>query len=237
MSLAAMPWRPQKDGSTYQWVNCSLVSVGRVWRQAFGSFGRTPASNLASWNSTIAKYTTTTLGWSSKLPTMASALRNWCVNNLASPQNTGGVSIPNSFRAAAALWGALTGSGYRWDVAFSTLTTYVAAGHPVHVIIDYRVVHNTGYDASPGFSGQASVARHSIAIAAGGYRLHTWTDSAGVKHSRYELLVHDPLADHRLSYIPQGPMWWPASLVAKGAAQSIGVSGYCEFGFGPDCTP
>jgi hypothetical protein len=95
--------------------------------------------------------------------------------------------------------------GITWDMFVSV----IGAGHPADVSIRYDALHGTPYDACHTYDG-----RHSVAVFA--KRFNSTLNGT-------QFLVGDPLADHRYSWIPLGPAWWPASLLKRAAGLSAGA--------------
>ena len=75
--------------------------------------------------------------------------------------------------------------------------------------IRYSVIAPTKYDASPGFTGNHAVYVNERRASDGAF------------------LVYDPMADHRRAGIPQGPQWWPASLLQRAAYAMPGTAAGC----------
>jgi hypothetical protein len=103
----------------------------------------------------------------------------------------------------------------RFDVPWSVMLDALYAGRGVAVVIRYSVMHGTAFDACRTFDG-----------------LH-WVYVNAIRRSTTGILqvqVYDPLADHRYSWIPQGPQWWPLSLLQK-AAQAVQADHYVDASF------
>jgi hypothetical protein len=92
----------------------------------------------------------------------------------------------------------------RFDVPFATVEEALTANRGVAIVIRYSVLHGTPYDACRTFDGLHWVYVNAMR-----------SSLAGVLQAQ----VYDPLADHRYAWIPQGPMWWPMSLLQKAATQ------------------
>jgi len=99
----------------------------------------------------------------------------------------------------------------KWDYSWSEFLAGIKSGRGAVVTIMYSTLHNTPYDACRTFDG-----RHAIYV-------NEWRHNSTT--NRDEFLVYDPLADHRYSWIPQGPQWWPASLLQKAMLASYSSDG------------
>ena len=85
----------------------------------------------------------------------------------------------------------------RYNIPWTSFKSLIISGRGAIVPMHYGTISPTRFDACPGFTGN-----HAIYV-----NERRSTDGA--------FLVYDPLADHRRSGIPQGPQWWPASLLQK----------------------
>ncbi len=211
-------WRPQKDGSPKQWTQCGPVAAGHSADRAH--LGVNPHVSTAPWLPAI---TPLTYGWRSALPTMAEAIMNWVWAHIPASHTVTGTTQSWTNAAIKALYGVTM--GYRWAASWSLFWSFLTTGHGCEVSIWYGPLHHTMHDGDPGWTG-----RHRVYVDHA--RDHTWTDAAGVKHSRIEVLVHDGLADHRAAGIPQGAQWWAASLLQTCMYQAMG-NATVEFSFGP----
>jgi len=93
----------------------------------------------------------------------------------------------------------------RYNVPWTTFRSLIISGRGAVLQIDYGIIAPTKYDASPGFYGNHAIYVNERRSSDGAY------------------LVYDPLADHRRSSIPQGPQWWPATLLQKASYAMIGT--------------
>ena len=100
----------------------------------------------------------------------------------------------------------------RYNVPFSTFRSLIVSGRGAVVSIQYSVIHGTRFDASPGFYGPRS--GHGV-----------YVNERRASDGAY--LVYDPLADHRRNGIPQGPQWWPASLLRRACETYPGTNPGC----------
>lgn len=98
------------------------------------------------------------------------------------------------------------------------VVTLLKAPRTVHISILCSVTITTPFHTG-NFTG-----RHNIGLY--DYRVYSWTDSAGVRHSQEQVLVGDPgtSADFR---------WWPLALVLK-AAQASASPGTCNVWYSAD---
>lgn len=102
----------------------------------------------------------------------------------------------------------------RYNVPWSTFRSMINSGRGAVVAIQYGVIAPTQYDGSPGFTGGHSV----------------YVNERRSSDGRF--LVYDPLADHRRPGIPQGPQWWPSSLLQRAAEAYPGTNPgtiHCSF--------
>jgi hypothetical protein len=106
-----------------------------------------------------------------------------------------------------------------YDMPWGTWLDGLVGGRGSCIVIRYSAVHGTPYDSCRTFDGL-----HWIYV-----NERRWNAQTG----RYEVLVYDPLADHRYSWIPQGPQWWPQSLLQK-AAESVQADHYVDASFTRD---
>lgn len=97
----------------------------------------------------------------------------------------------------------------RYNVPWDTFRSMIVSGRGAQVAIQYSVIAPTKYDACPGFTGG-----HSVYV-------NERRPSDGY------FLVYDPLADGRRKGIPQGPQWWPPSLLKKAAGAYAGTNAGC----------
>ena len=137
-------------------------------------------------------------GW----PPMPSEIRNQI-----SPHSCGGTSMNENDSAAIHLYG--TDMAVRYGVPWATFRSLIISGRGAIVQIRYSVIAPTRYDASPGFTGNHAVFVNERRASDGAY------------------LVYDPLADHRRASIPQGPQWWPGSLLQRAAYAIPGTATGC----------
>lgn len=104
---------------------------------------------------------------------------------------------------------------YHWGDPWSVFVAGIKAGRAGVVGMLYAPLHGTVFDASRNFDG-----RHAILV-------NDWRHNSNL--NRDEFLVFDPLADKRYSWIPQGPQWWPSTLLYKTMTQY--ASGTLEWAF------
>lgn len=124
------------------------------------------------------------------------------IRNAISPHSCGGTSLADNEKACARLYGVdLTP---RYNVPFDSFRSLIISGRGAVVHIDYGVIAPTKFDASPGFTGGHAVYVNERRSSDGAF------------------LVYDPLADHRRAGIPQGPQWWPATLLKKACGAYTG---------------
>lgn len=109
-------------------------------------------------------------------------------------------------RAIGALYG--TAMQTLYGISWDAWVNGVFAGKASCIIIKYSVAHGTPYDANPNFSGN-----HDIYVNEGRFNAAL---------GREEMLVYDPLANGRFAGCPNGPQWWPLSLIQKGV-DALGV--------------
>jgi len=119
----------------------------------------------------------------------------------------GGTSLGQGDAASNHLYA--TDMAVRYGVPWATFQSLIISGRGAILQIRYSVIAPTKYDASPGFTGN-----HAVYV-----NERRASDGA--------LLVYDPLADHRRAGIPQGPQWWPASLVKAAAYAYPGTATGC----------
>lgn len=136
-------------------------------------------------------------GW----PPMPSEIRN-----RISPTVCGGTSMQDNDTAVTHLY--LTNMLVRYGVPWATFQSLIISGRGALLQIRYSVIAPTKYDASPGFTGNHAVYVNERRATDGAY------------------LVYDPLADGRRG-LPQGPQWWPASLVKAAAYAMPGTATGC----------
>lgn len=129
------------------------------------------------------------------------------VRNRISPSSCGGTSLNDNDQAANTLYA--TDMWVRYGVPWSTFQSLIISGRGAILQIRYSVINPTKYDASPGFNGNHAVYVNERRSSDGAF------------------LVSDPLADHRRSSIPQGPQWWPATLVRNAAYAIPGTATGC----------
>ena len=82
----------------------------------------------------------------------------------------------------------------RYNIPYATFRGMILAGRGAVAAIQYSVISPTRFDACPGFGGG-----HSVYV--------------NERREDGSYLVFDPLADGRRSGIPNGPKWWPGSLL------------------------
>ncbi len=119
----------------------------------------------------------------------------------------GGTSLQENDAAATHLY--LTDMLVRYGVPWATYQSLVISGRGALTQISYSVIAPTKFDGSPGFTGA-----HAVYV-----NERRSTDGA--------FLVYDPLADGRRAGIPQGPNWWPASLLRAAAYAMPGTATGC----------
>ncbi|HXI45401.1 MAG TPA: hypothetical protein VNH13_03810 [Candidatus Acidoferrales bacterium] len=120
-----------------------------------------------------------------------------------------GTSMAQNQKAVLATYG--THMEPRFDVPWDTFVDGLVAGRGAVVSVMYKVVHGTPYDACRTFDG-----RHALYV-----NERRWN----AELQRYEALVYDPLADHRLAWIPKGPQWWPMPLLRRAMLASYSSDG------------
>lgn len=179
----------QGDGSRKQWTNCAAASAAMAALRA--------RKNVKP---------TTSFPWlTTSLPTMSSAIRQWCDNHY----NT--TVIRGLYQkwvnpAVKAMYG--VSMGYAYAVGWSTFTALILAHRGATVTVQYSVILGTKYACFASFTGR-----------------HRWYINERRYNStlgRYEYLVYDPGADGRHSWVPKGPQWVPATLVRK-AMEAAGI--------------
>jgi hypothetical protein len=129
------------------------------------------------------------------------------IRNRISPNRCGGTNIEQNHAAVLYLY--RTDMLSRYNIPWSTFRSLIISGRGAVVPILYSVIAPTRFDASPGFIG-----RHSI-----------YVNERRARDGAF--LVSDPLADHRRPNIPQGPQWWPASLLRRAACAFPGTKAGC----------
>jgi hypothetical protein len=139
-------------------------------------------------------------GW----PPMPPEIRNRII---AVDRDYGGTSLSQNDAAAIHLYA--TDMWVRYGVPWATYQSLIISGRGAHTQIKYSVIAPTKYDASPGFTGTHSVFVNERRSSDGAF------------------LVYDPLADNRRPGIPQGPQWWPASLLRAAAYAVPGTATGC----------
>jgi hypothetical protein len=110
-----------------------------------------------------------------------------------------GTSLSQNGTAISALYGTRTDP--RYEIPWGSFLDGIVSGRGAVVSIRYIALHGTPFDSCRTFDG-----RHAIFV-----NERRFNATLG----RYEALVFDPLADHRFSWIPQGPQWWPMALLQK----------------------
>ncbi len=88
--------------------------------------------------------------------------------------------------------------------SFDAWVNRVAAGQPSVLSGSYSVIAPTQFDAN----NSAFFGNHAIYV-------------NEINAARTAALVYDPLADHRRSTVPQGPQWWPLSLLKSYAGRLV----------------
>lgn len=199
MSEYRAHWRPQKDGSDEEWRQCAAIAAGNAADRA--RKGVKPTTKFP-WLPSITKLT---YGWRSTLPTMASSIFDWC-RRTYSTSAPGGLYQKWANAAIKAMYGVTM--GYAYGIAWATFVSFIVGHRGGSVSIKYWVLHGTPFDGCRSFDG-----RHRVFV-----NERRFNSTKGI----YEYLVLDGLADHRFSWIPQGPQWWPASLL-KRAMEASGI--------------
>jgi hypothetical protein len=110
----------------------------------------------------------------------------------------GGTSLNDNDTAVGYLYS--VDMAIRYNVPWATFQSLIVSGRGAVVSIRYSVIAPTKYDGSPGFTGNHAIYVNERRASDGAY------------------LVYDPLADHRRAGIPQGPQWWPGSLLKAAAS-------------------
>jgi hypothetical protein len=130
------------------------------------------------------------------LPSMSSAIRKKII---ALFSVTGGTHHYHNADAVKAMYGVVMEViyGCPWD----DFVDGIKSGRGAVVTIIYAKLHDTPFDACRSFDG-----RHAVYV--GDIR---WDADQG----RWEALVYDPLADGRYDWVPEGPQWWPLSLLKR----------------------
>jgi hypothetical protein len=130
----------------------------------------------------------------------------------------GGTSLEENDAAATHLYE--TNMWVRYGVPWDTFRSLIQSGRGAHLQISYAVIAPTRFDGSPGFTGLHSIYVNERRSSDGAY------------------LVYDPLADGRRKGIPQGPQWWPASLLKQAALAVPGnAAGTVNASFTRDTEP
>jgi len=122
--------------------------------------------------------------------------------------------IPFSAAASAVQHLASVTMTPRFGITWDMFSAIIDAGHPADISIVYSALHGTPFDSCHTYDG-----RHSVAVFERRYNVNL---------NGTEFLVGDPLADHRYTWIPLGPQWWPASLLKKAAALSANGAVNCS---------
>ena len=97
----------------------------------------------------------------------------------------------------------------RYNVPWESFRSMIQSGRGAVVSIQYSVIHGTKFDACSTFYGGHAVYVNERRSSDGAF------------------LVGDPLADHRRAGIPQGPQWWPASLLRRACEAYAGTNSGC----------
>jgi hypothetical protein len=147
--------------------------------------------------------------WLGAQPATPKAIRNRI--NLFCP----GTTLTQNKAAVGTLYE--TSTQPMFGTPWQTFVDGIVAGRGAVVSILYSAVHGTPFDGCRSFDG-----RHAIYV-----NSRRWNATL----SRYEFHVFDPLADHRFSWIPQGPQWWPASLLKKAMLAALGNIGSVDCSF------
>jgi hypothetical protein len=129
------------------------------------------------------------------------------IRNYISPTHCGGTDLNENHNALNHLYG--VDMLARYGVPWATYRSLIISGRGAVVQIKYSVIAPTKYDASPGFVGNHGIYVNERRASDGAY------------------LVYDPMADHRRASIPQGPQWWPATLLQAAAYAMPGTSTGC----------
>ena len=129
------------------------------------------------------------------------------IRNRVSPTHCGGSDLEENHNAVLHLYG--VDLLVRYNIPMATFRSLIISGRGAVVPIWYGVIAPTKYDASPGFTGGHGIYVNERRASDGAY------------------LVYDPLANHRRAGIPQGPQWWPASLLQKAAETFPGTRAGC----------
>jgi len=137
-------------------------------------------------------------GW----PPMPSEIRNYMT-----PHSCAGTSLNQNDAAVTHLYG--VDMLIRYNIPWASFTSLISSGRGAVVPILYRVIAPTRYDASPGFTGNHAIFVNERRASDGAF------------------LVYDPLADGRRAGIPQGPQWWPSSLLKAAAYAYPGTNTSC----------
>lgn len=136
-------------------------------------------------------------GWPPMPPEIRNAISAYC----------GGTSLQQNDYAAQRLYN--VNMDVRYGIPWPTFQSLIISGHGAVVQIRYSVIAPTKFDSSPGFTGNHAVYVNERRSSDGAY------------------LVSDPLADGRRSGIPQGPQWWPASLLKAAGYAMPGTASGC----------
>ena len=118
----------------------------------------------------------------------------------------GGTSLNQNDAASNHLYAA--DMWVRYGVPWATFQSLIISGRGAIVQIWYGVIAPTRYDACPGF-----VKGHAVFV-------NERNPATGA------FLVYDPLANGRRG-LPQGPQWWPASLLKAAAYAFPGTATGC----------
>lgn len=196
-------WYGQGDGSAQQWSNCAATSAGVAADRA--RKGAKPATSWP-WRPARTKQSDGT-GWNYTRPTMSESIRKWCNSHFDTTTVKG---LRQSWVNAAikAMYGVTMGYAFGSSVVWSTFVSFILDHRGCSVSVTYSKVLGTPYAGSRTFTG-----RHRVFVNERRYNSTL---------SRYEYLVYDPLCDHRYSWVPQGPQWWPASLL-RSAMEASGI--------------
>jgi len=123
------------------------------------------------------------------------------------PHSCAGTSLNQNDAAVTHLYG--VDMLIRYNIPWASFTSLISSGRGAVVPILYRVIAPTRYDASPGFTGNHAIFVNERRASDGAF------------------LVYDPLADGRRAGIPQGPQWWPSSLLKAAAYAYPGTNTSC----------
>jgi hypothetical protein len=126
-----------------------------------------------------------------------------------------GTTMGQNKAAIGPLYGTVTHPMF--EISWQTFVDGIVAGRGAVVSTLYKVVHGTPFDSCRTFDGH-----HAIYV-----NERRWNATL----NRYEFLVFDPLADHRFSWIPQGPQWWPGSLLQRAMLAALNDGGFVSCAF------